>query len=438
MSANFYDRARLILKAGDGGNGVVSFRREKYIPAGGPDGGDGGNGGSILLEVDANLSTLIDFSYRSHYQAGRGEHGQGSRKHGKDGDDIVLRVPPGTEVRAAESGDLLADLIEPGARYVAARGGRGGRGNVHFASSTRQAPKFAELGERGEEKELRLELKLLADVCLVGYPNAGKSTFIAAASAARPKIADYPFTTLVPNLGVVFLNSGESFVLADIPGLIEGAHGGAGLGHHFLRHIERTRVILHIVDAAALEGRDPCRDYEVINQELALFAAELAARPQIVLANKMDLPQAAVQAARLAERAAADGRECLSISAATGDGVRQACYAAYSSLQAARAQEQARAADTAGVVRYDATTARSRPRKLNLRDFHIRQSDGVYEVAGAGLAQFFTRLDMGNPATMRYLQRLFGTIGLHDALRRAGVQNGDTVRVEGLEFEYLD
>lgn len=434
VNANFYDRARIELCAGDGGNGIVSFRREKYVPTGGPSGGDGGDGGSIILEVDTNLSTLIDFSYRSHYKADRGQHGQGSAKHGRSGDDVVLRVPPGTQVKDASTGELLADLTLAGQRYVAARGGRGGRGNIHFASATRQAPRFSEMGERGEERELLLELKLLADVALVGYPNAGKSTFIAAASAARPKIADYPFTTLIPNLGVVSLGPGESFVLADVPGLIEGAHSGAGLGHDFLRHIERTRAIFHIVDVAALDGRDPVQDYEVINRELMLYNPALAERPQIVLANKIDLLQSDEKIEALKERVTQDGRRFLTISAATGEGVRQALYAAYEALQEVRASE---AAEPQPVIITAADNQR-KPKSLTLRDFTVHREGDVFVVEGESLSKFMERLDFSNPATMRYLQRLFGEIGIHKALHEAGVKNGDTVRVLGLEFEYVE
>lgn len=436
VSTSFYDRARIVLCAGDGGNGVVSFRREKYVPAGGPDGGDGGDGGSIVLEVDANLSTLIDFRYRSHYRAERGKHGQGAGKHGAAGEDIVLRVPPGTEVRDAQTGQQLADLTGPGQRFIAVRGGRGGRGNTRFATATRQAPRFAERGERGEQRELLLTLKLLADVGIVGYPNAGKSTFIAAVSAARPKIADYPFTTLVPNLGVVSLGPGQSFVLADIPGLIEGAHAGAGLGHDFLRHVERTRVLLHIVDAGGLEGRDPVQDYEVINRELSLYDSRLGSRPQIVLANKIDLPEARAGAAALQDRVRTDGRKCFAISAATGEGVRHALYAAFQALQVARREAAETEVSDAEVVFTD--DARPRSRELQLRSFTVRREQGVYVVEGKDLARFLERLDFSNPATMRYLQRLFGEIGIHEALREAGVQDGDSVRVEGLEFEFVE
>ncbi|HHW08888.1 MAG TPA: GTPase ObgE [Firmicutes bacterium] len=457
MGAAFYDIARITVKAGDGGNGAVSFRREKYVPAGGPDGGDGGDGGSIILEVDNNLSTLIDYTYRRHYQAGSGGHGQGSRKHGRNGNDVVLKVPPGTEVRLAGTGELLCDMLAPGERFVAAQGGRGGRGNVHFATSTRQAPRFAELGEKGEEKELLLELKLLADACLVGYPNAGKSTFIAAVSAARPKIANYPFTTLAPNLGVVRLGPEESFVVADVPGLIEGAHKGAGLGHDFLRHIERTRVILHVVDAAGVEGRDPVEDYRTINHELAQYHEKLAGYPQLVLANKTDLPQAETNIARLAAEAAKDGRECYPISAATKAGLKEVLYRAYQLIKEARAGSPLPAAvrtpggpEQAPEPREDMILYKAeftpgewdektgRRRRSDLKKFTIRRENEKYVVEGAGLARFLARMDTTNPATIRYLQRLLGKIGVYEALRRHGVQNGDTVVVEGLEFEFVD
>lgn len=435
MGAEFYDRAHVSVRSGDGGNGVVSFRREKYIPAGGPDGGDGGDGGSVVLAVDPNISTLIDLHYRRHYNAGRGQHGQGSRKHGRAGEDLIIPLPPGTQVREAQTGQLLADLVAPEQRFVAARGGRGGRGNVHFAHATRQTPRFAELGEKGEERELVLELKLLADVALVGYPNAGKSTVIAAVSAARPKIADYPFTTLVPNLGVVSLGPGKSFVMADIPGLIEGAHGGAGLGHDFLRHIERTRLLMHVVDTAGADGRDPVADYEATNRELELYNPELATRPQLVLANKMDLPQAAEHLPRLEERVRAEGRQLFAISAATGEALRQPLYVAFDMLQALRAEEtKGEREGTKGQVFEE--TQKDEP--LLLRKFGVRREAGRFVVEGEGLQRFMTRLDYSNPATIRYLQRLFGDIGIHEALRKAGVRDGDTVCVEGLEFEFVE
>jgi GTP-binding protein len=319
--SSFIDEARISVKAGDGGDGCIAFRREKYMPKGGPSGGDGGQGGDVIFATDPQLATLLDFKYRQHYKAGRGEHGMGSDCNGRDGDDLVIPVPVGTVVRDAQNSELLADLVSPGQRFVAARGGRGGRGNMHFATSTNQAPRHAEPGGVGEERLLRLELKLLADVGLLGFPNVGKSTFIARVSRARPKIADYPFTTLVPQLGVVELSDGRSFVLADIPGLIEGAAEGAGLGTRFLKHVERTRVLLHLLEISADTGREPERDFDVINAELARHDAALAERPQVVALNKIDLPDVRALYPEVAERFRQRGIELHAISAVTGEGV---------------------------------------------------------------------------------------------------------------------
>ena len=289
----FYDYVKIFVKAGDGGNGSASFRREKFIPNGGPDGGDGGRGGNIMLVVDPNLSTLVDFHYQKHYRAEQGEAGHRKNQHGKNGEDLLLRVPPGTVVKEAETeGGILADLTRPGQQVVAAKGGRGGRGNTHFTTAKEQAPHFAEQGDPGEERILELELKLLADAGLIGFPNAGKSSLLRRISAARPKVAPYPFTTLEPNLGLVRIGEDQSFVVADLPGLVEGAHTGTGLGYRFLRHTERTRVLVHVVDAAGTEGRDPREDIRVINRELQLYNPHLADRPQVIAANKIDLAQA--------------------------------------------------------------------------------------------------------------------------------------------------
>jgi len=426
------DQARIFVKAGDGGNGCASFRREKYVPAGGPDGGDGGKGGDVIFEVDQGLSTLIDFTRRTHFIAERGQHGQGSNKHGRNGEDLVVRVPPGTQVKDDE-GRLLADLVAPGQRWVAARGGRGGRGNARFKSPTRRAPAFFEKGEPGEERWLRLELKLLADVGLVGYPNAGKSTFIAAVSKARPKIADYPFTTLTPNLGVVSLGPGESFVVADIPGLIEGAHRGVGLGHEFLRHIERTRVLLYVIDASGLEGRDPCDDLRVLRRELSLYQPELAQRPSLVFANKMDLAEARAHVDRLKEVAAEMGAAFYSGSAATGEGLRDVLYALWQALQDAPAPQAPR--EGAVVFRPDFDRQR---RRLNLRNFKIIRDEDRFVVEGEDLVRLMERLNLESEAGMRYFQQLLGDIGVYEALRQAGASDGDTVRVGELEFEYVE
>lgn len=317
----FIDEAEVHVRAGDGGRGCVSFLREKYKPHGGPNGGDGGDGGDVVFEVDPGLTTLLDFKFQPLLKAGRGEHGRGKEQYGKRGADRVVRVPAGTIVRNADGGEVIADLHEPHERAIVAHGGRGGRGNMHFATSTNQAPRYAQPGTPGEDLQLRLELQLMADVGLVGYPNAGKSTLISKVSAARPRIADYPFTTLVPHLGVVRFDEEGSFVLADIPGLIEGAHRGLGLGHRFLRHLSRTSLLIHLIDLSGLSGRDPLADYETINRELEAFDAALAAKPQVVVANKLDLAEAREHFPDLKARLAARGIELHAISAATGEGV---------------------------------------------------------------------------------------------------------------------
>ena len=319
----FIDRAKIRIKAGDGGNGVTAFRREKFVPRGGPSGGDGGHGGDVWIESDEGLNTLLHLRYNPEHKAERGRHGEGSNRFGKNGQDVVVKVPVGTQVFDAESGDLKFDFTEAGQRYMAAKGGKGGWGNAHFATPTRRAPKFHYQGRPGEERELQLELKLIADVGLVGFPNAGKSTLISVISAAKPKIADYPFTTLEPNLGVVDLGDFKTFVVADIPGLIEGASEGAGLGDRFLRHVERTKLILHLVDVSSFSGRDPVEDYEVINRELLAYNEELADRPQIVVATKIDALDDPDRLERLKKRAKRDRTPFLSISSVTNDGVQE-------------------------------------------------------------------------------------------------------------------
>ncbi len=330
------DRAVISVKAGNGGNGCVSFRREKSVPKGGPDGGDGGNGGDVILVADANLSTLLDFQYRRHYRAQRGSHGEGSHRHGKRGGSLVVPVPEGTVVKDADTAQVVADLVQRGQRVIVARGGAGGRGNARFATSTRRAPRTAEPGGQGQERRVELELRLIADAGLVGFPNAGKSTLLSRVSAARPKIADYPFTTTEPYLGVVGLPDGRSFVLADIPGLIEGAHQGAGLGHTFLRHISRTRVLVHLVDLAS--GRDPLEDFRAVNTELWLYDAALKERPMLVALNKVDQPEARDRAPAAAQAIDALGHRTFAISAATGEGVDILMRAVADAL-AARPQE---------------------------------------------------------------------------------------------------
>ena len=319
----FIDRVKIRIKAGDGGNGVTAFRREKFVPKGGPSGGDGGIGGSVWLEASEGLNTLLHLRYNPEHKGERGRHGEGSNRHGKDGEDITVKIPIGTQVFDVESGDLVFDFTEAGQRFLAAKGGKGGWGNQHFATPTRRAPKFHYTGRPGEEKELQLELKLIADVGLVGFPNAGKSTLISVISAAKPKIADYPFTTLEPNLGVVDMGDFKTFVVADIPGLIEGASEGAGLGDRFLRHVERTKLMLHLVDVSSISGRDPVKDYEIINHELANYDENLATRPQIVVATKLDALDEPERLKSLKKRAKKDGKDFLEISAVTNFGTKE-------------------------------------------------------------------------------------------------------------------
>jgi len=330
----FLDRVKIHIKAGDGGNGVTAFRREKFVPRGGPSGGDGGVGGSVFIEADEGLNTLLHLRYNPEHKAERGRHGEGSNRFGKDGENITVRVPVGTQVVDADSGDLLFDFVEAGQTYLAAKGGKGGWGNAHFATPTKQAPKYHYDGRPGEERTLQLELKLIADVGLVGFPNAGKSTLISVISAARPKIADYPFTTLEPNLGVVDMGDFKTFVVADIPGLIEGASNGAGLGDRFLRHVERTKLILHLVDVSSVSGRDPVEDYEIVNRELAAYDAAIAERPQIVVATKIDAIDEQERLDSLKARAKKDQRPFFAISAVANKGVSELVNAVSQRLRA--------------------------------------------------------------------------------------------------------
>ncbi len=330
----FIDRVKIKVKAGDGGNGVTAFRREKFIPRGGPSGGDGGVGGSVYMESHEGLNTLLHLRYNPEHKAERGRHGEGSNRYGKDGEDALVKVPVGTQVFDPETNELLFDFTEPGQRYMAAKGGKGGWGNSHFATATRQAPKYHYNGRPGGERELQLELKLIADVGLVGFPNAGKSTLISVVSAAKPKIADYPFTTLEPNLGVVDMGDFRTFVVADIPGLIEGASDGAGLGHRFLRHVERTKLMLHLVDVSSLSGRDPVSDYEIINRELANYDADLAKRPQIIVATKIDAMDEPDRLDALKKRAKKEKMPFFEISAVTNKGVKELVSAVAVALDA--------------------------------------------------------------------------------------------------------
>ena len=428
----FVDEVTVEVKGGDGGNGAVAFRKEKYVPFGGPSGGDGGKGGDVVLEADSNLSTLLDFRYQRKYDAKPGGHGIGKDMHGQGAADVVLKVPLGTTASDAATGRVLADLTRHGQRATVARGGQGGRGNTHFKSSTHQAPKFAENGEPGEERSLKLELKLLADVGLVGYPNVGKSTLIAAISAARPKIADYPFTTLVPNLGVVAVEQERTFVVADIPGLIEGASEGVGLGHQFLRHVERTRLLAHVVDVSGMTGRDPLDDYAVINRELAAYNPVLAQLPQTVVLNKTDVadPETVETLRREFE---AEGHPVFTVSAATRSGLEALVYHFAEQLEglpkAAPADDE--------ITRI---TADSVPRRHPDRRWEARYEAGeqVYIISGPGIERVVAMTNLSNEASVSRLQRILEKTGIIAKLRTLGAGQGDTVRIGKTEVDFFD
>lgn len=424
----FYDYAKVHVKAGDGGNGIVAWRREKYVPMGGPAGGDGGNGGSIILEADNNLRTLIDFRYNTHYKAERGKHGQGSSMHGSSAEDKILKVPVGTVVRDAETEQILADLTASGQRVVVAKGGRGGRGNTHFVSSTHRAPTLAENGDAGEERWITLELKLLADVGLVGFPNVGKSTIISHVSAAKPKIADYHFTTIVPNLGMVKVDEGRSFVMADIPGLIEGAAEGAGLGHRFLRHTERTKVLVHVLDISGSEGRNPLEDFAIVNQELERYNSKLMKRPMVIAANKTDILGEEDYLTRLKEEL--PEYEVFPISAATGEGLKPLVYRLAELVEQTELEvEEVTPTDEVKVTKAVEDEVK----------FVIEQDElGVYVVSGAEIERQWRRTNFVNEdAVSRFLQ-IVEAMGVVNALRDMGCKDGDTVRIKDVEFDFVD
>lgn len=423
----FVDKAKILIKAGNGGNGAVSFHREKYVAAGGPDGGDGGRGGDIVFQVDDNLSTLIDFRYKRKYVAPNGQDGSSKNCTGKSAEPLIVKLPRGTLVRDAESGRVVADLSgeEP---VVIAKGGNGGKGNARFATPTRQIPRFAKPGFEGESMELTLELKLLADVGLVGFPNVGKSTLISVVSAAKPKIANYHFTTLTPVLGVVKIEEGKSFVMADIPGLIEGASDGIGLGHEFLRHVERCRLIVHVVDVSGVEGRDPIADFEIINRELENFSKELAERPQIVAANKSDMatPEQISAFRSYIENL---GYPFFEISAATTAGTKDLIAAVSHKLE-----------ELPPIKRYE-------PEPLSLeelenndrRKFDITvDEEGVYVIDAPWLEQALSTVDMDDYESLQYFQRVMRNSGIIDKLEEMGIQEGDTVELFGFQFDFIN
>jgi GTP-binding protein len=428
-----YDHTKIYVKAGNGGNGSAHFRREKFIPYGGPDGGDGGRGGSVYIEAASNINTLIDYRDRSHFKAGSGADGMRQKMHGAKGEDIVLRVPCGTIVRDADTNEVIADLTEPGQRVMVARGGRGGLGNTHFATATHQAPREAQKGEPGEERWLLLELRLIADVGLVGYPNAGKSTLLSVVTAARPKIADYPFTTLSPNLGVVAVGDvksgqGFSFVLADIPGLIEGAAQGIGLGHEFLRHIQRTRLLIHMIDGAAYE-RDLWQDFQAINHELHEYDERLATRPQIVVMNKMDLPEAQQRWPAFKARVEAAGYPVFAISAAAHQGTDELMQYTARRLQELQ-QEEAERATAQTATDMQGPVLRPQPEDA----FTITKERGVYVVRGRRVERAVNMTDMENEDAMDRLQVTLEKMGVTKALEEAGVKVGDVVRFGKVEL----
>lgn len=437
MENTFTDLSHINVKGGDGGAGCMSFRREAFVPKGGPDGGDGGHGGSVIVEADAQLSSLIDYRYKHHFRAGRGTHGQGARRYGRDGEDLVLKVPLGTVVRELDPQSQtpmyqIADLTQPGERVIVAPGGAGGRGNIHFVTSVRRAPAFAEKGEPALEHWIELEMKLMADAALVGMPSVGKSSIIARISAARPKVADYPFTTLVPNLGVARATSGQSFVAADVPGLIEGASEGKGLGHQFLRHIERTALIMHVVDVTGgYEGRDVIEDYATINAELAAYASELAVRPQVVVANKCDLPGCEEAVERLRAAAEADGHEFFAVSAATGLGL-DALVNRVAAMVADLRREVA-----AAEPERDLTETWERDRQRRDKRMVIRREERhVWRVSGAAIERMVVQTDWKNDEAVAFLQHRFDRCGLDLQLAKAGAVNGDEIRILGFAFTY--
>ena len=421
----FIDKVRISVKAGAGGNGAVAFHREKYVAAGGPDGGDGGNGGSIVLRVDDNLSTLMDFRYKRKYTAPNGENGQGKRCRGKNGENLIIKVPRGTVVRDLETNEIIKDMSDSD-DFVLCKGGRGGWGNQHFATPTRQVPRFAKAGLPGEEHDVILELKLLADVGLVGFPNVGKSTLLSVTSNAHPKIANYHFTTLYPNLGVIYVADGVSFVMADIPGIIEGASEGAGLGHDFLRHIDRCRLLVHLVDVSGSEGRDPVEDFEAINAELRAYSDVLASRMQIVAANKCDLlGDDRTNIDRLRAHVEAQGYEFFEMSAAAHTGTRELIQACAAKL-----------AEIPPVPPYEADYVPPEPEVGTSDELQIRHFDDLWVVEGPWLQRLMGTINFGDYESRMYFDRVLRQSGLFDRLEAMGIEEGDTVSIYDLDFEF--
>ncbi|NLM04639.1 MAG: GTPase ObgE [Clostridiales bacterium] len=423
----FVDKAEIHLKAGKGGNGMVAFRREIYVPSGGPAGGDGGRGGSIIFEVDEGMRTLMDFRYKKQYTAPNGEDGKSKNMNGKDGEDLILRVPPGTVIREAKTGKLIADLVKPGDRKVVAQGGRGGKGNTHFKTATRQAPRFALAGEHGDELSVILELKMIADVGLVGFPNVGKSTILSIVTSANPKIANYHFTTLKPNLGVVKTKYGDSFVLADIPGLIEGAHEGVGLGHEFLRHVDRTKLLIHVIDVSGIEGRNPIDDFYKINDELKLYSTKLIEKPQVVAANKVDILQSTEHLKALEEELKKLDIRVFPISAATNKGIDE--LFTYVATMLKEIEENYEEEIEEEIYEYE---------REDRYHFIVTREEDVFIVEGKFLNRLLYSTNFDSMESLTFFQRELRKRGVIDKLKEMGMKNGDLVKIEDIEFEYQD
>ncbi len=422
----FTDYVKIIAKAGNGGNGAISFRREKYVAAGGPDGGDGGKGGNIYFEVDPDSNTLIDFRYNKKFKAENGKNGEGAHKYGKSGEDLYIKVPIGTIVRDAKTNKVLADLSHEGQKELILAGGRGGKGNSHFATSTRQAPRFAQDGEKGEEKELILELKLLADVGLIGFPNVGKSTFLSMTTSATPKIADYHFTTLEPNLGVVKTDYGDSFVIADIPGIIEGASEGTGLGLQFLRHIERTRLLLHVIDVSGSEGRNPVEDFHTINNELKQYSEKLSQRKQIIVANKIDVMQDEELYKELEKVARENNMEIYKISAATGQGISELIKHVSEVLKTLPKEDLIEVTDKKVYTLEDED------------EYTIEKEDGKFVIKGEAVERIMRRVNIADNESLYYFQKSLDNLGVNQKLKEMGIKEGDLVVIDDYELEWED
>ena len=423
----FTDYAKIIIKSGNGGDGAITFRREKYVAAGGPDGGDGGRGGSVYFRVDPNANTLIDFRYSKKFKAQNGENGSGGNKYGKSGEDLYIDVPLGTIIKDAETGKVVADLSKENQVELVLNGGRGGKGNSHFATATRQVPRFAQAGEDGEEKEVILELKLLADVGLLGFPNVGKSTFLSVVTDAKPKIANYHFTTIEPNLGVVKIKNGDSFVIADIPGIIEGASEGVGLGIQFLRHVERTRLLLHVIDVSGVEGRDPVEDFYTINEELKKYSEKLSTRKQIIVANKMDIMQDDKGLKELEALAKKEKLELYKISGVTGEGVSELLNRVSEVLKTLPKEELVEAEDRVVYTLED-----------DKNDFTVRKEDDMFILEGKAVNRLMGRINIDDNESMYYFQKNLKSLGIEDELKRQGIKDGDLVKVLNWTFEWYE